>query len=151
MALLPEQIPEHDRKLIGLVVEAEALGPADESLLGFAELRNTGEIALDVGGENRDPGPRQALGQDLQRNGLPGAGGTGHQAVPIGQGERQDFRFAALANENSAVCIDVRHSLILALELPLIVAAGNGRSTMPSRDSLDEQIAAPALARALSP
>ena len=54
VALLPEQIPEHNRKLVGLVVEPETLGAADKRFLGFANFGNAGKISLDVGGEDRD-------------------------------------------------------------------------------------------------
>ena len=59
MALLAEQVPEHDRELVGLVVEAEALGARDEGLLGLARRGDAGEIALDVGGEHRNAGARK--------------------------------------------------------------------------------------------
>src|SRR5262249_14145346 len=52
MPLLPEQTPEYDRKLVGLIVDPEALGPGEKCLFGFARLGNAGEIALDVGGED---------------------------------------------------------------------------------------------------
>src|SRR5262249_32980213 len=56
MPLSPEQIPEYARELVGLIVDPEAFGPGDESPLGSARLGNAGEIALDVGGEDRDAG-----------------------------------------------------------------------------------------------
>jgi len=37
MTLLPEQIPEYDRKLVGLIVETKTLGAGDERLLGLAD------------------------------------------------------------------------------------------------------------------
>src|SRR5215831_6971636 len=48
MPLFPEQVPEHDRELVGLVIETEAFSPRDKCLLGFAHLGHAGEIALDV-------------------------------------------------------------------------------------------------------
>jgi hypothetical protein len=41
MALLAEQVPEHDWKLVHLVVDAETLGTADKRFLGLALLRDT--------------------------------------------------------------------------------------------------------------
>ena len=49
------------------------------SLLGDA-----GEVALDVGHEDRHTQAREAFGQGLQGDGLAGAGGTGDQAVAVG-------------------------------------------------------------------
>ena len=39
VALLAEQVPEHDREFVGLVVKAQILGALDESVLGLAALR----------------------------------------------------------------------------------------------------------------
>ncbi len=39
MALLAEQVPEHDRELVRLVFETESLGARDKGLLGLARLR----------------------------------------------------------------------------------------------------------------
>ena len=61
MALLAEQIPEHHRKFVRLVVEAQLLGALDERLLGLADRGDAGEVALDVGGEHRDAGARRSL------------------------------------------------------------------------------------------
>ncbi len=49
MPLFPEQVPEHDRELVGLVIETEAFGPRDKCLFGFAHLGHAGEIALSQG------------------------------------------------------------------------------------------------------
>src|SRR5262249_24593091 len=56
MSLSPKQTPEYAREVVGFIVEPEAFGPGDKSPLGFARLGNAGEIALDVGGEDRDAG-----------------------------------------------------------------------------------------------
>ena len=81
MALLSEQVPEHDRKFVGRVVDADIFGALDEALPGLAQLGDARQIALDVGGKNRNPGTGKALCEDLQGHGLAGAGGAGHEPV----------------------------------------------------------------------
>ena len=66
-----------------------SLAALDERLLGLAHLGDAGEIALDVGGEHRDAGAREAFRQHLQRHRLAGAGRAGHQPVPIGERKRE--------------------------------------------------------------
>ena len=112
MALLAEQVPEDDRKLVGLVGEAEALGARDEGFLGLARLGHARQIALDVGGEHRHAGARQPFRQHLQRDGLAGAGRAGHEAVAVGQRQRQELGLVALADEDFAVRIDVCHRML---------------------------------------
>ena len=119
MTLLSKQVPENNRELVGFVIQSEALGPADESFLGFAGLRDAGQIALDVGCKDGDPRPRQALSQHLQGDGLAGTGGSGDQAVPVRECDSQNLRLAALADENGAVRINVRHGMTLALSSSL--------------------------------
>lgn len=58
--------------------------------LGQLALRRAGraeaaEIALDVGGEDRDAGIAEGFGEALQGHGLAGARGAGDQAVAVGQ------------------------------------------------------------------
>jgi hypothetical protein len=112
MPLFPEQVPEHDRELVGLVIETEAFGPRDKCLLGFAHLGHAGEIALDVGGEDRDAGAGEALRQHLQRDGLAGTGRSGDQSMAVGKRERQNFRLDTLPDEDRAVFVEVRHGTI---------------------------------------
>ncbi len=50
----------------------------------LAGLREPGDVALDVGGEHRHAQVGEALGEDLQRHGLAGAGGAGDQAMAVG-------------------------------------------------------------------
>ena len=56
MALLSQKIPEHHRKVVGLVVETHVLGLGDKGFVGFAGRRNAGKIAFDVSREHRHPG-----------------------------------------------------------------------------------------------
>ena len=96
-------------KFVGLVVEAEILGALDQRLLGLADRGNARQVALDVGGENRDAGARQAFGENLQGDGLAGAGCAGDQPVTVGKGQRQQRGFLALADEYRAVGVDFSH------------------------------------------
>ena len=112
MALLAEQIPEHHRKFVGLVGEAEALGARDKRVLGLARFRDAGEIALDVGGKHRHARAREALRQHLQGDGLAGAGRSGDQPVPVRQRQRQKLGLGALADEDFAVRVDVCHLML---------------------------------------
>ncbi len=53
-----------------------------------------GEVALDVRQEHGDSGRGQLFGHHVQRDGLAGSGGAGHQPVPVHHGQRQpDLRF----------------------------------------------------------
>src|SRR5262249_60511098 len=81
MPLLPEQVPKHNRELVRLILETEAFGPGDKCFLGFTRLGNAGEVALDVGGEDRDAGAGKPLRQHLQGYGLPGAGRSSDQSM----------------------------------------------------------------------
>jgi len=55
---MAEKIPEHDREVVGFVIEAHFLGACRERFLGFARGSDPGEVALDIGGEDRNPGAR---------------------------------------------------------------------------------------------
>jgi hypothetical protein len=118
MTLLAEQIPEHNRELIGLIVKAQALRSADESLLYLPALRNPGEVTLDVCREHTDTVPRQTLRQYLQGYSFPGAGCSAYQPVSISERQRQKFGFGAPANKDSALRIDFCHRLISSLNRP---------------------------------
>ncbi len=61
-----------------------------ELRVALAGLADAGEVAFDVGGEDRDADAAERLGDDLQGDGLAGAGGAGHQAVAVGEGGQQD-------------------------------------------------------------
>ena len=100
MAVAAEDVPERDRERGGAVAgEPDVLGALHELRPGLALDRDAGEVALDVGGEHRHAGGREALGQHLQRHRLAGAGGAGDEAVAVGELQLDAFRdeFAALA------------------------------------------------------
>ena len=73
------------------------------SRLGLAYRRNAGQVAFDVGRENRNAGFRQAFGEHLQCDGLAGAGRPGDQPVPIAEMQIEHFVFAALADDDLAL------------------------------------------------
>ena len=113
VALLAEHVPEHGGELVGLVGDADLLGALDEGRLGIAGRGDAREVALDVGGEDRDAVAGEALGQHLQRHGLAGAGRAGDEAVAVGELEQERLRLPALADQDRAVsAIDVRLSLV---------------------------------------
>ena len=66
-------------------------------------LRDAGQVALDVGGEHRHAGIREAFRQHLQGDGLAGAGGAGDQAVAVGELELQVLGLDAAAEEDLAL------------------------------------------------
>ena len=113
MALLAEQIPEHHREFVRLVVEAQVLGALDQRLLRFADRRDAGQIALDVGGEHRNAGAREAFRQHLQRDGLAGAGRAGDEAVPIAVVKHQVFGLFAFPDKDFSVLIEICHRVLL--------------------------------------
>jgi len=47
------------------------LGALDEGLLGLARHRDPGQVALDIGGEHRDAGPRKAFASTCRVTVLP--------------------------------------------------------------------------------
>jgi len=90
VAPLPEDVPEGDGG--GLELEAgeiEALEAGVEFGAGGAGLGDTGEVALDVGGEDGDADAGEGLGHDLEGDGFAGAGGSSDEAVAVGH-LRQD-------------------------------------------------------------
>ena len=111
MAFLAEQVPEDDRKGLEaiLVGEADRLGALGEEVLGLAGHREAGEVALDVGAEDRNAGLREALGHDLQGHRLAGTGGAGDEPMPVGEGKLDIFRVAARTDEHLAL-FENRHS-----------------------------------------
>ena len=105
-ALLAEQIPEHDRKLIRAGIPVPCSARVRPDRLGFAQLRDAGEVALDVGCEDRHAVARETFRKHLQRHGLAGAGRAGGKSVAIGQAEHEPLRLAAHADEDGALGLE---------------------------------------------
>ena len=89
MSLLSVDVPEHaGRSLVGYRLHAD-LGDALVDLLQALSSRrrghaDTGQVALHVGAEHRNPGRRELLGHHLQRHRLASAGRPGDQPMPVG-------------------------------------------------------------------
>ena len=64
----------------------EALEAGVELGVGGAGLRDAGEVAFDVGGEDGDADAGEGLGHDLEGDGLAGAGGSGDEAMAVAHG-----------------------------------------------------------------
>ncbi|MHC2162524.1 hypothetical protein ACVL5V_004945 [Bradyrhizobium ottawaense] len=105
MALLAEHVPEHRRELIGLEIQPHSGGALDDEVFGFADLGDAGEVALDVGGEDRNTGARKSFRHHLQRHSLTGSGCTCDEAVAIGERQRQPGLLLSLADEDLVVGI----------------------------------------------
>ena len=105
MALLPEHVPKHGRKPVGLEGEAHIAGPFDDKILGLADLGDAREVALDIGREHRNAGARKSLRHHLQRDGFSGSGGAGDEAMAICKPERQPGRLFTLPDEDFLVGI----------------------------------------------
>ena len=103
--LLAEDVPEHHRRrLAGDRVEADQAGALGQLFRRHGRGAEPGQVALDVGEEDRHPLAREALGQNLQGHRLAGAGGAGDQPVAVGEPEIERNRpVAALADEDRAV------------------------------------------------
>ena len=85
-----EHIPDaHGAALVVETLDAKALDTLLHVLGVLACLRHTGDVALDVGHEHRNARLREALGHNLERNGLACTRGTGDKAVAVRLVEQQ--------------------------------------------------------------
>ena len=109
MALLAEEVPEHDRiaaiREVGHADLRRALGQRFVRLARrVAGTRETGDVALHVLDHDRHSGGGKALGEDLNRHRLAGAGGAGDEtmAIAVAQEElpRLGVVLAAAAHQN---------------------------------------------------
>ena len=89
VSLFAENVPEGDGKPVGLVRNANLLGACDEGRLAFARLRQSREIAFDVGEKDAGSGVREAFGEPLQRDGFAAAGCARDQAMAIAKREQK--------------------------------------------------------------
>ena len=88
-AELARQRQELDRVARRLEGRRPATHPLDDLGVGrVAGRRETGQVALDVGHEDRHAGLRQLAGQELERLGLAGPGRAGDQAVAVEHRQR---------------------------------------------------------------
>ncbi len=78
--------PELHRRAGGGVGELQLIDAGLDLGAGLGGLHQPGQIAFDVGREHRHALRRELLGQQLQRDGLAGAGGTGDEAVAVAHG-----------------------------------------------------------------
>ncbi len=102
VALLAEDVPEHRRAAAERGLrnphQLEPLGKLGRCL---ARLTQTGQVPFDVGHEDRDADGGQALGHDLEGDGLAGSGGAGDEAVPVAErGEHEAFDVAVLGDQH---------------------------------------------------
>jgi len=74
-------------RVAGAAVQAWTEGAGADAVAGVSRRGEPGEITLDVRHEHRHSRRRQLLGQELERPGLAGAGGSGNQAVPVEHGQ----------------------------------------------------------------
>ena len=90
VTLLAEEVPEQGRRGPGNQLQVHGARPRQHLLPGLAGGGDPAEVALHVRGEDRHPGVRKPLGQDLQGDGLPGPRRSGDKPVPVGaiQAER---------------------------------------------------------------
>src|SRR5262249_195530 len=130
VTLLAKEIPEHHRKLFGLVVKTHVFGALDQLRFNFAAHGNAREIAFDVGGKNRDTGSRESFGKDLQRHRLAGAGCASGEAMAIGERERKELIVVALADKDHAVAVRTTHVVF-----PSSNSASAGRNVVARRNS----------------
>ena len=89
---LVAQAQELHRRCGGAPLLADRCGALGDLLPLLTGQREPREVSLDVGEEDRHPGGGELLGHDLERLGLAGSGGTGHQAVAVERGQRQAHR-----------------------------------------------------------
>ena len=85
MTLVAKNVPQGDRERLKCRLVKGTLFDDFSELVGqLPFLRDTGQIPLDVGHEDRHTQVGKAFRQSLQGNGLAGTCGTGDQSVAIG-------------------------------------------------------------------
>ena len=99
MALLAEEIPEGDRKIIRRVSYAQLSRAPDESGLCFAGHADAGEVPFHIGRENSRSRARKPFRQQLQGDGLAGSGRARDETVPVAERQKQIFDSARLCRQ----------------------------------------------------
>ena len=96
-------------KPVAVHVLADRRGARGDLVARARRAREPGEVALDVGGEDRDAGGGELLGQQLQGLGLAGAGRPRHQPVPVehrragsGSGRRTAWSASSISPPSSS-------------------------------------------------
>ena len=89
MTVLSEHIPEDGGGgVVAVIFEADEFSACDQFVVqlvvGAARNADAGQVALHIGAENRDAGIGKALRENLQRDGLAGAGCARHEAMAVG-------------------------------------------------------------------
>src|SRR5580700_2397306 len=82
---LPIEIPKCDRKIVRRIGDPDILRPLHKVRLRVSGHRDPGEIAFDIGGENRGSRARKPFRENLQGHGLAGAGGARDESVPVAE------------------------------------------------------------------
>ena len=102
VTLLAKHIPDCGGAGHGLrQFNASVLEHGGQFFANFAHLADAGQVAFDVGHEDRHPHARKALCQGLQGHGFAGAGGPSDQAVAVGEARQQvALRLGVLSNQH---------------------------------------------------
>jgi hypothetical protein len=99
MTLFAENIPQRRRKSFEFGLDAELLIPGIDLFVLAASLRHTGQVALDIGHENRNTSGAETLGKALKRDGFTRTGRAGYHTVAIRHlREKKEFRRVVFCN-----------------------------------------------------
>ncbi len=98
----------------------------------FAGGREARQVALDVGGKNRNADTREGFRQHLQGNGLAGTGGAGDQSVTVGHAGVQGDLALAVASQQDGGVVHAAFPLVVWLSAG---PAGGFAGTSNDRDN----------------
>jgi hypothetical protein len=97
----PEDVPEYYGPAGGReIVDTDFFQALVDFRVRRYGLAQAGQVAFHIGQENRDANARKPFRQHLQRNGFPGSGGAGDQAVPIAVCGQQILQVFAFSNKD---------------------------------------------------
>ena len=112
VAHFAEDVPEAGGiGVVGKAVDAEALDPRLHVGAVPAGLAHAGQVALDIGQEDRDAHLGEGLGHDLHGDGLAGAGGARDQAVAVCHVRQQEQPLVRLRQPDFILCKHVSFPL----------------------------------------